>query len=109
VILGTQSHADYPAPEKGGRNISAAFRCELDLYANVQPFALARVPGQGRQQHGPRHHARGDRNFYPDRNMYEGWGEMMPSKDMAISVRKITAHCSERIAARCADLRRGWA
>ena len=26
IILGTQSHADYPAPEKGGRNISAAFR-----------------------------------------------------------------------------------
>ena len=26
VILGTQSHADYPAPEKGGRNMSAGFR-----------------------------------------------------------------------------------
>jgi 3-isopropylmalate dehydrogenase len=37
LILGTQSHADYPAPEKGGRNISAAFRVELDLYANVRP------------------------------------------------------------------------
>jgi 3-isopropylmalate dehydrogenase len=42
--------------------------------------------------------------FYPDRNMYEGWGEMMPSKDMAISVRKITAHCSERIARRAFEL-----
>ena len=26
VLLGTQSHADYPPPERGGRNISAAFR-----------------------------------------------------------------------------------
>ena len=40
IILGTQSHADYPAPEKGGRNISAAFRVGLDLYANVRPIRL---------------------------------------------------------------------
>ena len=33
----TQSHADYPRPEKGGHNISAAFRVKLDLYANVRP------------------------------------------------------------------------
>src|SRR3569832_1009864 len=26
IVLGTQSHADYPAPDNGGRNISAAFR-----------------------------------------------------------------------------------
>ena len=36
--------------------------------------------------------------FYADRNMFRGWGEMMPSPDMALSVRKITRHCSERIA-----------
>ena len=33
VILGTQSHNDYPPPEEGGRNISASFRVGLDLYA----------------------------------------------------------------------------
>ena len=33
TILGTQSHADYPPPEQGGRNISAGFRVGLDLYA----------------------------------------------------------------------------
>ena len=37
TILGTQSHADYPPPEQGGRNISAGFRVGLDLYANVRP------------------------------------------------------------------------
>lgn len=26
IILGTQSHADYPPPEQGGRNISAGLR-----------------------------------------------------------------------------------
>jgi 3-isopropylmalate dehydrogenase len=37
IILGPQSHADYPPPEQGGRNVSAAFRVGLDLYANVRP------------------------------------------------------------------------
>jgi 3-isopropylmalate dehydrogenase len=33
-----------------------------------------------------------------------GWGEMMPSPDMALSVRKITRHGSERIARRAFEL-----
>lgn len=36
--------------------------------------------------------------FYADRNMTRGWGEVMPSPDMALATRKITRHCSERIA-----------
>jgi isocitrate/isopropylmalate dehydrogenase len=36
--------------------------------------------------------------------MAQGWGEMMPSPDMAMSVRKITRHCSERIARRSFEL-----
>lgn len=42
--------------------------------------------------------------FYPDRNMSRGWGEVMPSPDMALSTRKITRHCSERIARRAFEL-----
>lgn len=42
--------------------------------------------------------------FYPDRNMSKGWGEVMPSPDMALSTRKITRHCSERIARRAFEL-----
>lgn len=37
IILGPQSHADYPPPEQGGRNVSAGFRIGLDLYANIRP------------------------------------------------------------------------
>jgi 3-isopropylmalate dehydrogenase len=36
--------------------------------------------------------------------MARGWGEMMPSPDMALSTRKITRHCSERIARRAFEL-----
>lgn len=107
LILGTQSHADYPAPDKGGRNISAAFRVLLDLYANVRPartrpFLESNMkPGKTMDLVIVREATEG---FYVDRNMARGWGEMMPSPDMALAVRKITRHCSERIARRAFEL-----
>jgi 3-isopropylmalate dehydrogenase len=107
VILGTQSHADYPPPERGGRNVSAAFRVGLDLYANVRPARTRPClpsnlrPGRSMDLVIMREATEG---FYPDRNMARGWGEMMPSPDMALSVRKITRHCSERIARRAFEL-----
>ena len=107
IILGTQSHADYPAPDKGGRNISAAFRVDLDLYANVRP-ARTRPYLPSNMKAGKSMDLvimrEATEGFYPDRNMARGWGEMMPSLDMAISVRKITRHCSERIARRAFEL-----
>ncbi|HEV7394780.1 MAG TPA: isocitrate/isopropylmalate family dehydrogenase, partial [Burkholderiales bacterium] len=36
--------------------------------------------------------------FYSDRNMFLGSGEFMPTEDVALSVRKITAKASRRIA-----------
>lgn len=107
IILGTQSHADYPAPEKGGRNVSAGFRIGLDLYANVRPartrpFIESNMkPGKSMDLVIMREATEG---FYPDRNMTRGWGEVMPSPDMALSTRKITRHCSERIARRAFEL-----
>ena len=101
IILGTLSHADYPAPEDGGINISARFRVGLDLYANVRP-ARSRsflpsnlTEGKTMDLIIMREATEG---FYADRNMYRGCGEVMPTPDMALSTRKITRHCSERIA-----------
>lgn len=107
IILGTQSHADYPAPELGGRNVSAGFRIGLDLYANVRPARTRPfLPSNLREGKSMdlvimREATEG---FYPDRNMARGWGEVMPSPDMALSTRKITRHCSERIARRAFEL-----
>jgi isocitrate/isopropylmalate dehydrogenase len=106
VVLGPISHLDYPARDKGGVNVSAAFRVKLDLYANVRP-ARSR-PGVGK-------HARPmdlvimrecTEGFYPDRNMFAGSGEFMPTPDIAMSLRKITAHACERIARRAFELAR---
>ncbi|GAB7531061.1 isocitrate/isopropylmalate dehydrogenase family protein [Pseudomonas sp. 3A(2025)] len=107
IILGTQSHADYPAPEEGGRNVSAGFRIGLDLYANVRP-ARTRDFIESNMKPGKRMDLvimrEATEGFYPDRNMTRGWGEVMPSPDMALSTRKITRHCSERIARRAFEL-----
>ncbi|WP_413700612.1 isocitrate/isopropylmalate dehydrogenase family protein [Psychromonas sp. KJ10-10] len=107
IILGTQSHADYPKPEQGGRNVSAGFRIGLDLFANVRP-ARSRPFLPTNMSEGKsidlvimREATEG---FYPDRNMTEGWGEVKPSPDMALSIRKITRHCSERIARKAFEL-----
>lgn len=97
VILGTQSHMDYPPLAEGGRNVSGGFRIGLDLYANVRP-ARSRdyIPNkaEGMDLVIMREATEG---FYPDRNMFCGVGEMMPDPDMALSVRKITRHGSMRI------------
>ncbi|MFL6636672.1 MAG: isocitrate/isopropylmalate dehydrogenase family protein [Massilia sp.] len=107
IVLGTISHADYPKPAQGGINVSAAFRGKLDLYANVRPartrgFLESNLkPGKTMDLVIMREATEG---FYPDRNMHLGWGEMMPTPDLALSVRKISRHCSERIARRAFEL-----
>ena len=106
VVLGPISHLDYPPRDRGGINVSAAFRVGLDLYANVRPARTR--PGLGRG-HAPldlvimREATEG---FYPDRNMHAGCGEFMPTPDVALSVRKITAQASRRIARRAFELAR---
>jgi 3-isopropylmalate dehydrogenase len=104
IILGTQSHMDYPPVEKGGRNISAGFRIGLDLYANVRPARTRPYLGRGAPNMDLVIMREATEGFYPDRNMTVGWAEFMPSPDMALSIRKITAHGSERIARRAFEL-----
>jgi 3-isopropylmalate dehydrogenase len=107
ILLGTISHADYPKPAQGGINVSAAFRGKLDLYANVRP-ARTRTFLDSNLKAGKTMDLvimrEATEGFYPDRNMHLGWGEMMPTPDLALSVRKISRHCSERIARRAFEL-----
>lgn len=104
IVLGPIAHLDYPPPEQGGINVSGTFRVKLDLYANVRP-ARSR-PGIGSSSRSMdlvimRECTEG---FYADRNMHAGSGEFMPTPDMAMSLRKITAHACERIARRAFEL-----
>ena len=104
IILGPQSHADYPAPEDGGVNISASFRVGLDLYANIRPARTREGLGLGKEGLDLVIMREATEGFYPDRNCHKGWGEVMLSPDMAISTRKITRHCCDRIARRAFEL-----
>jgi 3-isopropylmalate dehydrogenase len=97
IILGPQSHMDYPARDKGGVNVSAGFRVKLDLYANVRP-ARSRPFLNDAKKMDLVIMREATEGFYPDRNMYAGTGEFMPTPDVALSIRKITASACERIA-----------
>jgi 3-isopropylmalate dehydrogenase len=99
IVLGPVSHQDYPPRAQGGINPSGELRIQLDLYANIRP---------SRSREGMTHWGRtpmdlvivreNTEGFYADRNMYLGAGEFMPTPDVALAVRKVTAKASERIA-----------
>jgi isocitrate/isopropylmalate dehydrogenase len=99
LILGPVSHNEYPAVEKGGLNPSGVLRKRLDLYANIRPAksrpSLPPLCGKPVDLVVVRENTEG---FYADRNMYLGSADIMPTPDLAISMRKITREGSTRIA-----------
>jgi len=106
VILGPVSHLDYPPREQGGINPSGEFRVKWDLYANIRPaksrLGVSRV-GVPMDLIIVRQCTEG---FYADRNMYMGVGEFMPTPDIALAVRKVTAEAARKIAIVSFDLAR---
>jgi 3-isopropylmalate dehydrogenase len=107
IILGPVSHSDYPARARGGINISAELRVVLDLFANVRPSrSRDGLPHYGRTAMDLVIVRENTEGFYSDRNMFMGIGEFMPTPDLALSVRKITAHGSRRIAKAAFELAR---
>ena len=107
IVLGPVSHSDYPARAQGGINISAELRVVLDLYANIRPSRSREgLPHYGRTPMDLVIVRENTEGFYSDRNMFQGIGEFMPTPDLALSVRKITAHGSRRIARAAFELAR---
>ena len=99
VVLGPVSHADYPPRDKGGVNVSGELRIALDLYANIRPSrSRTGLPHYGRTPMDLVIARENTEGFYADRNMHWGVGEFMPTPDLALSVRKISAQGSRRIA-----------
>ena len=104
VILGPTATFEFKDPAKGEANPSMTLRKTLDLFANIRPartyagfplrcgefdLVIARENTEG---------------FYADRNMEAGSGEMLVTRDVAISLRRITRACSERIARAALEL-----
>jgi 3-isopropylmalate dehydrogenase len=108
IVLGPISNLDYPPRDRGGINISAELRTTLDLYANVRPARSRRgLPHYGRTSIDLVIMRENTEGFYADRNMHAGSGEWMPTPDLALSMRKITAHGARRIALAAFELARG--
>ena len=98
VVLGPLSTWDYPPADRGGINVSAVLRRELDLYSNIRPCLTRpglRSVARDMDLVIVRENSEG---FLSDRVMAVGSGEFMPTPDVALAVRKITASASTRIA-----------
>ncbi len=98
VILGPVSHYEYPARDKGGINPSGELRVKFELYANIRPCRSRKDLTILRRPMDLVLVRENTEGFYSDRNMFAGTGEFMPDPDMALSVRKITAKASARVA-----------
>jgi 3-isopropylmalate dehydrogenase len=106
VLLGPISHYEYPSRAEGGINASAELRTVFELYANIRPcrsrpgLSILRTP---MDLVIVRENTEG---FYADRSMHMGPGEFMPTPDLALAVRKITAQGSARLARAAFELAR---
>lgn len=98
VVLGPMSIREYPPRDAGGVHVPAAFRRELDLYANIRPsYVRPGLPATVRNMDlvFVRENLE---DFYVDRNMHLGIGEFMPTPDVVLAVGKITRAGSHRVA-----------
>jgi 3-isopropylmalate dehydrogenase len=104
LILGPTATFDFKDEQSGEINPSKYFRKNLDLFANVRP---ARTYAGLNQRFGTfdlvvvRENTEG---FYADRNMEQGNSELLVTADVVVSLRRITRHCCERIAAAACQL-----
>jgi 3-isopropylmalate dehydrogenase len=98
IILGPVSHLDYPERDQGGINPSGELRVKLDLYANIRPAKSRLGVGLTGKPVDLVIFRECTEGFYADRNMYQGTGEFMPTEDVALSIRKVTARQCRRIA-----------
>ncbi len=97
VILGPVSHLDYPPRDQGGINPSGEMRVKLDLFANIRPAKSRMGVGLTGKPVDLVIFRECTEGFYGDRNMFMGRGEFMPTEDVAIAIRKVTARQCRRI------------
>ncbi|THU03723.1 isocitrate/isopropylmalate dehydrogenase family protein [Lampropedia puyangensis] len=98
LMLGPMATYDFKDEAKGEINPSKFFRKELDLFANIRPARTYEglTPRLGTfDLVVVRENTEG---FYADRNIASGGSEMLITPDVAVSLRRITRECCERIA-----------
>jgi 3-isopropylmalate dehydrogenase len=105
-VLGPLGHSAYPRNDPNALNPHPIIRRHFDMYANIRParsFSAIKSLHEGVDLVIMRENNEG---MQPDRNMYQGSGEYMPTPDTALSTRVITRRGSERIARSAFELAR---
>lgn len=98
LVLGPMSTFEMKDESRGEINPSKFFRKSLDLFANIRPSRTYQgLPARVGEFDlvVVRENTEG---FYADRNMEQGNAEMLVTRDVAISLRRITRECCMRIA-----------
>ena len=98
IILGPVDPLIYPPRDQGGVNPSGWLRTQLDLFANIRPAKSRMGVGLTGKPVDLVIFRECTEGFYADRNMFQGIGEFMPTEDVAMAVRKVTARQCNRIA-----------
>lgn len=98
LMLGPMSTFDMKDEAKGEINPSKFFRKALDLYANIRPARTYKGMPARLGEFDLVVVRENTEGFYSDRNMESGSSEMLVTPDVAISLRRITRTCCERIA-----------
>jgi 3-isopropylmalate dehydrogenase len=98
LMLGPMSTYDFKDEAKGEINPSKFFRKELDLYANIRPARTYKGMAARLGEFDLVVVRENTEGFYADRNIESGGSEMLITKDVVVSLRRITRLCCERIA-----------
>jgi 3-isopropylmalate dehydrogenase len=97
-IVGPTSAGEYPADDPINGHPSGYLRSNFKLFANIRPVhARPQIPALVPQLKTTifRENTEG---LYPDRNMFWGYGEFMPTGDVALAMRVITREACDRFA-----------
>lgn len=97
-ILGPIGHMVYPRNDPKAVNPHPILRRNFDLVSNIRPAKSYACIASLHKEVDVVIIRENNEGFQPDRNMFKGLGEFMPSPDMAMSVRVITKRNSEMAA-----------
>jgi 3-isopropylmalate dehydrogenase len=101
-LLGPLSAGAYPKDDKDQPMTSGKIRKTFDLFANIRPIrSLLEKSDENIDLVIVRENTE---DFYPDRNLFKGYGEFWPNEDTVLSLRVITRKACRRISETAFDL-----
>src|SRR6185503_663368 len=98
LILGPTATIDFTEPEKGLINPSSYFRKSLDLFANIRPARTYKGVSSKVGEFDLIVVRENTEGHYADRNMEQGNAELLVTKDVVVSLRRITRPACARVA-----------